>query len=179
MLTAREETGKDCSQNNPGVHRVAPPRVAGPDVCSHGRKADFCCLLGGVCCSGSELHQLKSSWACALGCRHGHCLLSLVHGQEKTDKLKGANQTLWIATPGCPKMMFRNIEPVAKFSLAPWIFVLFLWAMKGCAVLGVGFPWGNGEDSIQIKWLVSLCSQWGEISVSRMGYLLVPSAAGV
>lgn len=101
-----EGTGEDCPQNNPCLHRVAPPRAAelGPDVCSHGRKADFCCPLGGDCCSQSELQQLKSS--CALGCRHSHCLPSLVHGQsclQRREKLKGAHQTLWITTPGCPK----------------------------------------------------------------------------
>lgn len=74
---------------------------------------------------------------------------------------------------------FLNIKPVAKFSLVPCFLVVLSWARKGCAVLEVGFPWGNEGDSTQVKWLVFLCSQWGERSVSRMCYLLVPSATGV
>lgn len=117
-------------QSNPCVHRAAPPRVVelGPDVCSHGRK-DFCCLLGGVCCSESELHQLNSSWACALGCRHSHCLPCLAHGQSclgNTDKGKGAHQTSWITTPGCPKA-----SPTSSLWLNfPW-YCAFWWCFYG------------------------------------------------
>lgn len=127
-------------QNSPYVHRVAPPRTAelGPDVCSHGRKANFCCLLG-----ESELHQLRSSCACALGCRHSHCLPSLVHGQsclKKADKLKGAHQTLWITTPGCPK----TSQTLRQWLNFPW-YHAFWWYFYGPGRDVQCWRWGSPE----------------------------------
>lgn len=167
-----QEKNRRLPPNNPCVHRAAPSRAVelGPAV-----MAGFCCLLAKVCCGEDELHQLNSSCAPALGCRHGHCLPSLAHGQSWLEKTnwKEPTRLYGSAHQAAPKLLKH--WAVAKFSVVPCFFVVLLWSRKGCAV---GFSWGNGENPIQIQWLVSLCSQWGERNLSRMCYLLDPSVTG-